>query len=101
MLEYALPTEEIATWVMRGRLALLDTSAIASPAAATAAAGLSHAEIARACEQAAKNAILDHTTTVREADLAAALAERRNTHGDRGAESEGGPYAGPLVTAKT
>lgn len=80
VLEYALPTEEIATWVMRGRLALLDTSAIAWPAAATAAAGLSHGEIAMACEQAAKNAILDHTTTVRETDLLAALAERRSAH---------------------
>lgn len=80
VLEYALPTEEIATQVMRGRLALLDTSTIDWPTAANAAAGLSHAEIAMACEHAAKNAILDHTTTVRDADLAAALAERRNTH---------------------
>jgi SpoVK/Ycf46/Vps4 family AAA+-type ATPase len=78
--EYSLPTEEIATRVMRGRLALLDTSNIEWQAAAKAAEGLSHAEIAMACEQAAKDAILDHTTAVRGAELVAALAERRSTH---------------------
>lgn len=80
VLEYSLPTEEIATRVMRRRLALLDTSNIGWHAAAKAAEGLSHAEIAMACEQAAKNAILDHTTTVQDAELVAALAERRSTH---------------------
>lgn len=80
VLEYTLPTEEIATRVMRGRLALLDTTSIQWHAAAMAAEGLSHAEIAMACEQAAKNAILNHTTTVRDAELVAALAERRSTH---------------------
>lgn len=80
VLEYSLPTEEIATRVMRGRLALLDTSDIQWHAAAMAAEGLSHAEIAMACEQAAKNAILDHTTAVSDAELAAALMERRSTH---------------------
>jgi SpoVK/Ycf46/Vps4 family AAA+-type ATPase len=80
VLEYSLPTEEIATRVMRGRLALLDTSNVGWHSAAKAAEGLSHAEIAMACEQAAKNAILDHTTAVRDAELVAALAERRSTH---------------------
>jgi SpoVK/Ycf46/Vps4 family AAA+-type ATPase len=80
VLEYSLPTEEIATRVMRGRLALLDTRNIEWHAAAKAAEGLSHAEIAMACEQAAKNAILDHTTAVRDTELVAALAERRSTH---------------------
>ncbi|RKH91902.1 ATP-binding protein [Corallococcus sp. AB045] len=80
VLEYSLPTEEVATRVMRGRLALLDTSNIEWHTAAKAAEGLSHAEIAMACEQAAKNAILDHTTAVRDAELVAALEERRSTH---------------------
>ena len=80
VLEYALPTEEIAARVMQARLGLLDTSAIDWCAAATAAAGLSHAEIALACEQAAKNAILDHSTAVRDAELGLALQERRSIH---------------------
>ena len=80
VLEYSLPTREIATRVMRGRLALLDTTDISWDAAAKAADGLSHAEIAMACEQAAKNAILDHTTSVRDFQLVTALKERRSTH---------------------
>ncbi len=78
--EYSIPTEEIATRVMRGRLALLDTRNIKWSAAAKAAEGLSHAEIAMACEQAAKNAILDHTTAVHDDELESALAERRSMH---------------------
>lgn len=80
VLEYALPTAEIAVRVMRARLGLLDTSSIDWDAAAKAAEGLSHAEIAMACEQAAKNAILDHSTSVRDSELALALGERRSTH---------------------
>lgn len=80
VLEYSLPTQETTTHIMRGRLVLLDTSNIDWHAAAKAAEGLSHAEIAMACEQAAKNAILDHTTAVRDTELVAALAERRSTH---------------------
>jgi len=80
VLEYSLPAEEIAIRVMRARLALLDTSNIEWPTAAKAADGLSHAEIAMACDQAAKNAILDHTTVVQNAELGAALTERRSTH---------------------
>lgn len=80
VLEYTLPDGEIATRVMRGRLALLDTSDIEWQAAAKAAEGLSHAEIAMACEQAAKNAILNQTTSVRASELATALQERRSHH---------------------
>lgn len=80
VLEYTLPTADIATRVIRGRLALLDTANVDWSAASKAAEGLSHAEIAMACEQAAKNAILDHTTSVRDAELVAALEERRSTH---------------------
>lgn len=81
VVEYCLPTAEIATRVMQSRLALLDTSAIDWAKAAKNADGLSHAEIAQACEQAAKNAILDHSTAVRQEDLVMSLGERRSTHG--------------------
>lgn len=80
VLEYALPTPEIATRVMRGRLGLLDTSGVDWSVIATAATGLSHAEIAMACEQAAKNAILEQRMNVRDNELVAALEERRATH---------------------
>lgn len=77
---YGLPSQEIATKVMRARLGLLDTSAIDWSHAAAAAEGLSHADITHACEQAAKNAILEHTTKVRIQELTTALEYRRSTH---------------------
>jgi len=80
VLEYALPTMEIATRVMQGRLSLLDTTGVDWDAASKDAEGLSHAEIAMACEHAAKNAILDHTTSVRGAELSNALRDRRSHH---------------------
>jgi SpoVK/Ycf46/Vps4 family AAA+-type ATPase len=79
-LEYTIPTADVATQVMKARLALLDTAAIDWARAAKAAEGLSHAEIAQACEQAAKRAILDHSTSVRDPELALALDERRSIH---------------------
>lgn len=80
VLEYNLPTDTIAEQVMRGRLATLDTSGVDWPRVVEAAQGLSHAEIARACEQAAKNAILASTMEIRHAELQTALLERRATH---------------------
>jgi SpoVK/Ycf46/Vps4 family AAA+-type ATPase len=81
VLEYALPNSDVAVRVMRGRLAPFDTRDIDWRTAANEADGLSHAEIAMACEQAAKNAILDHTAAVGEAELVNALSERRKEHG--------------------
>lgn len=80
VLEYGSPSKKIAVQVMRGRLSLLDTSEVDWSDAATAADTLSHAEITQACEQAAKNAILQHSTKVRNEELVAALKDRRGTH---------------------
>lgn len=75
--EYELPSVEISTRVMKSRLALLDTSEVGWEVANAAAQGLSHAELARACEQAAKDALLAETTAIGTAELVAALDERR------------------------
>lgn len=80
VIHYNLPTNEAAESVMKARLALLDTSQVDWPRVLTATEGLSHAEIARACEQAAKNVILDHRTTLETGALVASLDERRATH---------------------
>ncbi|HYH95901.1 ATP-binding protein [Hyalangium sp.] len=80
VIEYVLPAGSVAEHVMRARLALLDTSKVDWTSAIDAADGLSHAEIARACEHAAKNAILEHTTVIQTATLIAALSERKTTH---------------------
>jgi len=80
VVEYSLPGAEIVEQVVRGRLAPLNTGNIDWRAAVAAAQGLSHAEIARACEQAAKNAILSHSAVVGTRGLVEALEERRATH---------------------
>lgn len=80
VLEYAMPSREVATKVMQARLGLLDTGDVDWSNAAAAAESLSHAEITHACEQAAKNALLENTTKVRNEDLLGALKERRSTH---------------------
>jgi len=76
--EYALPTPDISAEVMKGRLALLETSAVDWDLATAGAQGLSHAELTRACEQAAKDALLNDTTGIETAGLVAALDERRS-----------------------
>ncbi|HQP35437.1 MAG TPA: ATP-binding protein [Polyangiaceae bacterium] len=81
VIEYRLPTAAAAEHVMRARLALLDCSQVAWAEAVTAANGLSHAELVRACEHAAKDAILAHRTTVETAALVDALRERRGSQG--------------------
>lgn len=81
VLEYELPVPELAEQVMRARLSLLDCSDVEWPAVRVVADGLSHADVVRACEQAAKNAILGHSTTVDTRALVDALAERRSTQG--------------------
>lgn len=80
VLEYALPSAPIAVKLMQDHLALLNTDGVDWTRASKAADGLSHAEIAMACEQAAKDAILEHSTAVRESALALALEERRSHH---------------------
>jgi SpoVK/Ycf46/Vps4 family AAA+-type ATPase len=81
VIEYRLPSREIAETVMRARLALLDASRVEWPEVLGATEGLSHADLARACEQAAKKAILAHRTRVEPGELVEALSERRAAQG--------------------
>lgn len=77
VIEYQLPSVAIAKEVMQSRLALLDTSRVDWASAAEAVNGLSHADVTRACEQAAKNAILAHSKEIKTDDLIDSLSERR------------------------
>ena len=79
VIQYGLPSRAAAETVMKGRLALLDTAQVEWPTVVAAAEGLSHAEIARACEQAAKNVILDRRTAIDTGALVSTLDERRAT----------------------
>jgi SpoVK/Ycf46/Vps4 family AAA+-type ATPase len=80
VIEYDLPSDEVVESVMRSRLALLETNHIDWLKATEAARGLSHAEISRACEYAAKNAILGNTLIADTVQLVTALKDRHITH---------------------
>ncbi len=77
VIEYVLPAREIAERVMMARLGLVDTSRVDWPVVLDAAEGLSHADLAHACEHAAKDAILSHRTSIETSALVTALKERR------------------------
>jgi SpoVK/Ycf46/Vps4 family AAA+-type ATPase len=80
VVEYHLPSGDVAEKVMRSRLTVLNTSRVDWHKTLDAAEGLSHSDLTRACEHAAKNAILQHHTTIDTAELVEALIERRSTH---------------------
>ena len=81
VIEYSLPSPDTAERVIRARLALLDASAIEWPKVLEATEGLSHGDIARACEHAAKKAILANRTRVASPELIEALKERTPARG--------------------
>lgn len=78
-LSYELPTPELVEQVLRSRLALLDTTRVSWSRVVDATTGLSHAEIIKACEHAAKDALLEQRSTVETTALLAALEDRRMT----------------------
>ncbi len=80
VIEFSPPSEDVAEKVLRSRLALLETTGLEWPKVVRAANGLSHADIARACEDAAKDAILAHRARIETRELVRALAERRAAH---------------------
>lgn len=78
VVHYAVPSPEVALQVIRNRLAPLDVSQLDWATAGQSAIGLSHANLAQACDQAAKDAILQQRTVVTTEDLVRALSERRS-----------------------
>jgi SpoVK/Ycf46/Vps4 family AAA+-type ATPase len=80
VIEYRLPSQGLIEEVMRARLALLHTSGVQWSDVVEAAKGLSHSDVTRACEHAAKNAILQHHTRIDTSELIEALSERRSAH---------------------
>ncbi|MDR7279903.1 SpoVK/Ycf46/Vps4 family AAA+-type ATPase [Catenuloplanes atrovinosus] len=77
VVDYPLPTRDVARAVIRNRLATMSPRRWAWERVDEAAAGLSHAEITVACELAAKEAILSEQQHVTIASLIVALKERR------------------------
>jgi SpoVK/Ycf46/Vps4 family AAA+-type ATPase len=81
VIEYTLPSRDIVEKIIRGRLGLVDTSQVVWTDVLEAAKGLSHSDVTRACEQAAKKTILAHRTRLSSSELVEALRERSSTRG--------------------
>jgi hypothetical protein len=76
-IEYSTPDAGQAEAVLRNRLSGLETSDVDWPQVVGAGSGLSHAELARAADQAAKDAILDRSKAITTDKLLTAVGERR------------------------
>ncbi len=85
VVEYSLPSAELARRTFEDRLQALQTKGVDWTSVVEASLGLSYAEIAKACEDAAKEAILENTGAVDTDSLLQALSDRRATK-DRQAE---------------
>ena len=80
VIQYVLPSAAVALHVLRNRLALLKTSKVRWTVVQKATDGLSHAELARACENALKSAFLAGRTSLETAEIVEALKERQSDH---------------------
>jgi SpoVK/Ycf46/Vps4 family AAA+-type ATPase len=79
VIEYQLPDATVARQIIANKLATFGGATLDWPQILKAADGLSQAELARASEEAAKNAILQGTTNVKTEGLLASLEERKLT----------------------
>jgi len=80
VIEYALPDKLTAEGIMKNRLAGFETAEVDWIRVLDVAAGLSQADLARACDEAAKNAILESTMRISTEVLVACLEERKSTN---------------------
>ena len=77
VIEYLLPDTTLAEEILRRKLAMFQTMDLDWPQVLPQAEGLSHAELARASEEAAKRAVLGGSTRITTETLLAALQERK------------------------
>jgi SpoVK/Ycf46/Vps4 family AAA+-type ATPase len=77
VIKYALPTPAVTLEILRNRLALLNTASVKWPVVAKSAGKLSQAELARACENAVKHAVMARRTSLTTAEIVQALQDRR------------------------
>ena len=77
VIDYPLPTPEVAQSIIKNRLANVRLQRIAWTQVKSAASGLSHSEVTLAAERAAKDAILAKRDAVTTSDLVVALRERQ------------------------
>jgi SpoVK/Ycf46/Vps4 family AAA+-type ATPase len=78
VIEYDLPDKARIAEALRVKLSSFKTEKIQWPKAAAAAQGLSFADIARACEDAIKDAIVHDRQKVTHAELMSAICDRKS-----------------------
>ena len=79
VIEYAPPDANQAREISTRKLVMFDTDHVEWPLVLTEAEGLSHAELARVCEDAAKHAVLQGTKRITSDALLSAIRERKAT----------------------
>ena len=83
VITYELPDDELVRQLIQNRLSAFDLSPIKWEDVNIAARGLSHAEVARACDDAARNAVLSAEGRVGSASLSSALKKRGDMRSSR------------------
>lgn len=84
IIRFDLPNAERVKLVLQSRLANFNLGKISWTSMAKLASGLSYADITRACEDSIKDMLLSERESISQADLAAALRERRSTMSKKG-----------------
>jgi SpoVK/Ycf46/Vps4 family AAA+-type ATPase len=77
VIEYSVPPKALVRRVLQNKLAAFEVGDLDWNAVATAGEGLSYADVAQACEAAAKEAVLGDTLSVTTTALLNALQDRR------------------------
>jgi AAA+ superfamily predicted ATPase len=80
VIRYTLPTGSMVENLIRNRLGLLELGRVEWNRVALGASDLSHADIVRACEQAAKRAVLAKSTCIETEALLMALEDLKSRH---------------------
>lgn len=81
MIQYGLPNQVQVVSVLKARLAGFHAKRFAWSKVAAHAAGLSHAEISRAADEAIKDSIINDGDSISEADLVRMVEERKLING--------------------
>lgn len=77
VVRYDLPTRDLARQLIENRLSAFGINSLTWDDVLTATDGLSYAELARACDDAARKSVLDDDSQVRSENVLSALRERR------------------------
>lgn len=79
VITFELPDQTVILRLLKTRLAPFDTKGVKWNQAVQAALGLSHAEVSRGAEEAAKLAVLSGHTRIQTVELVAALQDRKSS----------------------